>query len=211
MNKKLKQLSFMVSMIAILSITACSNKDSNTDLESQIQDSTEVLESNDKMESSNRVESVDSEKTTEITSSEVNNPDVIAPVKQKEVNIYSMDETSLDVVAAVGLVSEETVLTADIIVDMVVESFSDRLVSIGIDSVTTENDTVIVSFKKDQAPLYNSGSTLEGTILDAIAQSLVDNLKDYPKVIFRVEGNAYASGHFEFAMNEIYLDNTGEK
>ena len=57
-----------------------------------------------------------------------------------------------------------------------------------IDDIIVEKDTVIVSFLSSQAPLVNVGSTLETTILDAIAQSIIENFPQYPKVIYRVEG-----------------------
>ena len=49
------------------------------------------------------------------------------------------------------------------------------------------------------------GSGNEAAILDAIAQSLLDNLTDYSKVIFRVEGKAYVSGVFEMDINDVYM------
>ena len=47
----------------------------------------------------------------------------------------------------------------------------------------------------DKAPLTNVGAGFEEAILNAIAQSIADNLDDYNKVIYRVEGGPYKSGH----------------
>ena len=35
-------------------------------------------------------------------------------------------------------------------------------------------------------------------------QSLTDNLDDYHKVIYQVEGRPYSSGHIELDVDEVY-------
>jgi hypothetical protein len=92
-------------------------------------------------------------------------------------------------------------------VEKVVESMADETFMIGIDDVDEEGDAIIVSFLDNQPPVMNVGSSVEGEILDAIAQSLLDNLEgEYEKVIFRVMGKAYSSGHFEFGINQVYME-----
>jgi hypothetical protein len=208
MNKRLKHIGYIVVMVAILMTTGCNNKNNNNDqIDNPITNNGNENEVTNTPEGDvTGKEDVTDDKSGEEEKNETNNKDV-EPVVTKEVNIYTMNETTLTVESAVALVPFDTELTPEIIVDMVVDSFADRLVTIGIDSVTTKEDTVIVSFLKDAAPLFNAGGGLESTILDAIAQSLVDNLPNYPKVIFRAEGEAYASGHYEFDIDEVYLDN----
>ena len=67
-----------------------------------------------------------------------------------------------------------------------------------------EGDTVIVSFLFGKAPLSTVGSDVEETILNSIANSLLDNVEDCKKVIFRAEGEAYESGHYAFEVDEAY-------
>lgn len=214
MNKRLKHIGYIVVMVAILMTTGCNNKKNNDQIDNSITNNgIENSVTNTPKDEGNVTDKgddvTDNESNVEANneaSNDENNKEV-EPVVTKEVNIYTMNETTLQVESAVALVPVDTELTPEIIVDMVVDSFADRLVTIGIDSVTTKDDIVIVSFLKDKAPLFNAGSGLEDTILDAIAQSLVDNLPAYPKVIYRAEGEAYASGHYEFEIDEVYLDN----
>ncbi len=135
----------------------------------------------------------------------------IMPAASREISIYTINQDTLGVESVIALVPADSENTPQLIIDQVIDSLADNLVQIGVDEVTTQKDTVIVSFKSDQPPLTNVGSALEKTILDAIAQSLVDNLKDYPKVIFRVEGKPYSSGHYSFGLDQIYLDNSKTK
>ncbi len=198
-KNKLTHIGFVLALTLAISITACSKSD--------VKD-----ENNETKNVTNDVSvTPDVTKPIDVTKDEgqekeVENNKAIEPVATKEVYIYTFNETSFNVESAVALVPVDQELTPELVVDTVVDSFADRLVEVGIDEVITKDDTVIVSFKEETAPYMNTGSGLEGSILDSIAQSLVDNFKEYPKVIFRVDGKAYASGHFEYGIDEVYLD-----
>lgn len=130
---------------------------------------------------------------------------IIQPINNTELLIYVVNSsTDLDPITA--LVPADSQITPELIVATVVDSMADQSLVIGVESVTTQDDIVIVSFYSDKPPLRNVGSGLEDAILNAIAQSLLDNLDDYHKVIYRVEGGPYASGHIELGLDEIYFE-----
>lgn len=148
---------------------------------------------------------------TEIPIQKVTNTKELEPTIQelddmKELSIYSIDSESAEKISITAMISNEKEITPAMIVDKVVESIADEAYTIGIDSVTTQDDIVIVSFLDDHPPVTNVGSSVEGEILDAIAQSLLDNLDDYHKVIFRVMGGPYQSGHIELDLNAVYME-----
>ncbi|MDD5936621.1 MAG: hypothetical protein PUC65_13845 [Clostridiales bacterium] len=125
--------------------------------------------------------------------------------EQTELSIYSIDSQSSQVISITAMVDGEEKITPQIIVDKVVEAMGDVAVTIGIDSVTTKDSAVIVSFQEDQPPVTDVDSSIEKEILDAIAQSLIDNLPEYNKVIYRVMGKAYTSDHITMGLDEIYM------
>lgn len=130
---------------------------------------------------------------------------VIQPIDNNELIVYVVNSsTDLDPVTA--LIPANNEITPELIIDTVVDSMADQSLVIGIEDVSTQDDTVIVSFYADQPPLSNVGSGLEDAILNAIAQSLTDNLDDYHKVIYRVEGGPYISGHIELGIDEVYFE-----
>jgi hypothetical protein len=131
-------------------------------------------------------------------------PTVIKPVENKELLIYTVNSEAV-IEPVTALIPKDTVIDPRLIVDTVVENMADMSYNIGIDSVTTDKDIVIVSFLKDKPPLVDVGASYELAILDAIAQSLIDNLDDYSKVIYRVEGEAYISGHVQLGYDEVYM------
>lgn len=132
-------------------------------------------------------------------------PDSIQPNANIDLTVYTVNADTGEIEPVTALIPEGSEITPDLIVSTVVDSMADQSIEIGIDSVTTQEDKVIVSFLKDKAPYSDMGSGYEAAILDAIAQSLIDNLKDYKKVIYRVEGNAYVSGVFEYGIDEVYM------
>lgn len=124
----------------------------------------------------------------------------------KEISIYSMNANSTQKEAITALVPASTEINPNLIVDMVADAMADASFVIGIDSVTTKDDTVIVSFLDDQPPVVNVSKEVEGSILDAIAQSLLDNLIDYNKVNFRIMDESYQTNNYSFDLNYIYME-----
>jgi hypothetical protein len=153
----------------------------------------------DTLEGNNSTETKDSVEPTPT-------PSNIQPTQNVDLQLYTVNVDTGEIEVETALVPADTKITPDLIVDKVVESMADRSIEVGIEKVSYERDAVIVSFYKDKAPLSEMGSVYEAAILDAIAQSLIDNLEDYNKVIYRAEGEAYISGHFEFGLNDIYLE-----
>lgn len=126
----------------------------------------------------------------------------IKPPENEDLPVYTVNPDTGDVEPVSALVPQGSEITPQLIVDTVVDSLADQSIKVEIDYVRQENDTVIVSFMKDASPSKNAGSGYEAAILDAFAQSLVDNLG--VKVIFRIEDEAYVSGVFEYGINEVY-------
>jgi hypothetical protein len=218
-NKRIKQICIICASVFVLSATGCSpNLNEKTEISMSADsiedaDTQNAVENNESAQQTaeNDTESLATSGTSIEGATQGNKKDTIEPSATKEVPIYTINETTQEVESVVALVEQDAELTPELIVELVKDSMSDRLIDIGVENVLTEGDSVIVSFFHDQPPLTDVGSGSEKTILDAIAQSLVDNLPEYPKVIFRVEGNAYESGHFIFGINQVYLDGTKTK
>lgn len=127
------------------------------------------------------------------------------PSNTRELPIYTLNDDSMECEAVVAMIPDTGKITAQIIVDTVVDAIGEHGLQVGIDAVTSDKDRVIVSFKSDSAPIWNTGSGVESTILDCIAQSLLDNLEECKNVVFRVDGKAYESGHNYYEIDEPYM------
>lgn len=175
--------------------------DSNTDVEESKEegDSTDSLQGE---ESSEETTESDTDKSEVSDKSQTNSSDTAAEV---ELPIYTMNDETLETEDVMAYVSKDTKITAEVIVNKVIETFSANSYEVKVQSVTQKDDTVIVNFEENSAPVTGVGASVEGTTLDCISYSLLDNLSTCKKVIFRIDGEAYVSGHIEMGINEPYI------
>lgn len=75
---------------------------------------------------------------------------------------------------------------------------------IELDDVYQEDKRVIVSFGANGKPLKNCGPKMETLILEAFANSLLDNVENCEQVVFRCEGKEYKSSQYSFGKNEVF-------
>ena len=210
-KNSIMKVGMILSISCMLFITGCTsntNKSNGNTPNTQIDTVEEKKTNEDAAITENKILS---EVPVKVKKEDSGENETVAPVANKEIPIYTFNDISLEIEPAIALVPEETELTPELVVDMVVDSFADRSLTVGIHEIAIEDDAVIVSFLSNQAPFVNVGSSLETTILDAIAQSIIENFPGYPKVIYRVEGKKYESGHYKFGVNEVYLDGNTSK
>lgn len=197
-----KNLVLILILASILMLTGCSNVRlkpyNNDELDNVVKDNKEQDDLTD--EDDNILSMVKDD--DELDNDEAI-PTIIQPIENTELMIFTVNsDSNLEPVTALIPADEE--ITPELIVDRVVDAMADQSLLVGIESVKTDGDTVIVSFYSDQPPLNNVGAGFESSILNAIAQSLTENLDDYNKVIYQVEGGAYSSGHIKLDIDEVY-------
>ena len=129
----------------------------------------------------------------------------IAPSEHMEVTIYTLNPDDLKKEAVTVLIQVERELNAEVIVEQVVVAMEDSGFYIGINEIYTEGDTIIIDFDSNSAPVCGVGASVEGAILDIIGQSILDNILECKKIIYRIEGEAYRTGHLEFGFDEVYI------
>ena len=129
----------------------------------------------------------------------------IAPPENFEVTIYTLNPDTLEKEAVTVLVTADDELTPEFIVEQVVDAMEDEGFYIGINDIIIEGESVRIDFKSDAAPVIDVGASVEGSIIDILAQSILDNLSQYKKIYISIEGGPYHSGHIEFELDEVYL------
>lgn len=129
----------------------------------------------------------------------------IAPLENLEVTIYTLNSDTLEKEAVSVLVMVEDELTPELIVEQVVDAMEDEGFYIGINAIFIDGNSVRIDFKSDAAPVLDVGASVEGSIIDILAQSILDNLPQYKKIYISIEGGPYHSGHLEFELDEVYL------
>ncbi len=129
----------------------------------------------------------------------------IVPLENLEITIYTLNPDSLEKEAVSVLVTVEDELTPELIVEQVVDAMEDEGFYVGINDIIIDGESVRIDFKSDAVPVIDVGASVEGSIIDILAQSILDNLPQYKKIYISIEGGPYHSGHLEFELDDVYL------
>jgi len=133
------------------------------------------------------------------------NDPTVAPLENTEITIYTLNSDTLEKEAVSALVTVDDELTPKFIVEQVVEALEEEGYYLGINDIILEDDSVRIDFKSDAVPVIDVGASVEGSIIDVLAQSILDNLSMYKKIYVSIEGGPYRSGHLEFELDDVYL------
>lgn len=115
--------------------------------------------------------------------------------------IYSIDSDSMSLIPVVIKKQKET-YTAEYITYLVTQNLEDE--DVKIDHVEQQKDTVIVAFSSKGKPIKGCSKKMETLILNCFASSLLDNVANCEKIIYRCEDKAYKSENRTFKRNQIY-------
>ena len=97
---------------------------------------------------------------------------------------------------------EEKTLTAEYITYLVTQNLEDE--DVRVDHVEQQKNVVVVSFDSKAKPVKRCSKQMETLILNCFASSLLDNVKDCKKIIYRCKNKRYKSSHRSFGFNEVY-------
>ena len=128
-----------------------------------------------------------------------------APSGATELPIYTISGDLTELTAVTALLTESEEITELAVTDAVMDALADIGIYVTVNHVTRSGNVVVVDFAADSPPVSQVGASIEGLILDAFGQSLLDNVSECNAIGFSVDGGDYASGHFEFSKDEIYL------
>lgn len=121
--------------------------------------------------------------------------------KMKTFTIYSIDSDTMSIVP-VSVPEKGEGVSAEYILALVMDNLSEN--QIATPTVEMDGKKLIVSFEATGEPVKNCDRKMEHLILECFSNSLLDNLKNYDGIIFRVEGKAYKSENLKFGLNEVY-------
>lgn len=127
----------------------------------------------------------------------------ITPVR---INYYTADVQTDQLRMAVAMLGSQEVLTPRLVLSYIVDSLEDSSVILGVDDVTVIDDLCVISFDNSVKDISISDPELEEVILDACAQSIIDNFDDINRICLRILGEAYVTEGHSFAYDYIYMD-----
>lgn len=122
-------------------------------------------------------------------------------IKIETLAIYSINSDNMTLIP-VSVRKGFQKLSPSYVAGLVMENLNEE--NIAITDIYQKGKKVIVSFDPDGKPVKNCTAKMETLILEAFANSLLDNVKNCSQVIFRCDGKEYKSDQYSFGLNEVF-------
>ncbi|MCR5584731.1 MAG: hypothetical protein K6F63_04770 [Lachnospiraceae bacterium] len=125
------------------------------------------------------------------------------PEPKNDIIIYSLNSDNFEKVAIPVMIDAGKITLFDLVKKITI-ALEDESFSVKVTNARFEKTTAIVDFSADGTPGASSPN-YEASILDCIAQSIIENYESCTAVVFRIEGKEYVSSNFSFGIDEAYL------
>lgn len=122
-------------------------------------------------------------------------------IKIETLAIYSINSDNMTLIP-VSVRKGSQKLSPSYVAGLVMENLNEE--NIAITDIYQKGKKVIVSFDPNGKPVKNCTAKMETLILEAFANSLLDNVKNCSQVIFRCDGKEYKSDQYSFGLNEVF-------
>lgn len=214
MRKRMIQIScFVLLTILLLFAVACGKKKQEQNAEQNVttEENKQENESDANSKEDTAQSGVNEEAGADSSDTEGDtgeNPDKTEQtVSPERVNIYTIDDATLDTSSVTVMLDVSDGLKPDAVVNAVILALEDHMIEVEIISTTVEDGKAVVdiSAENENQPFGNEGSSVEGAILDCISYSLFENFSDINEIYFRVNGGPFESGHIYLPEDEPYL------
>lgn len=124
----------------------------------------------------------------------------------KSVSYYVADPDTNEILPQTAFISADSELTPEQLMEFFADSMADYSVEINYNGVSLENKVVTLDFTEDMKQIAKRSDTLEKAVLDAVAQTMLDNFEECRGVSFLMDGGPYDSGNRYFEVGFIYMD-----
>lgn len=177
----------LIICVMILALAGCSSEDVNPD--SGNQDDTTVSVNTEKDENEQKIVG------------SIGDSEYIYKVK-----FYSIDTENKALVDGVAAVSSKSEIVPMQALELVRASLEDNSVLISFKDAYIEDGICTINFDSSIKAVSSSDVELEELILDASAQTILDNFSECIGVKVLIDGQAYSTDGFNFDKDYIYMD-----
>ncbi|MBR4724902.1 MAG: GerMN domain-containing protein [Lachnospiraceae bacterium] len=103
------------------------------------------------------------------------------------------------------LVDDSTAITPELILGYFTDALEDESIDIVIDDTSVVDGICRISFDDSIYDVAAMGKQVEQSVLDAAAQSILDNIEDVKGVSFYINGKEYSTKNYTLVLNSIYM------
>ncbi len=125
----------------------------------------------------------------------------------EEIYFYTVNPDTFETEAVSSIVKTGYADDPMNLIILIGDSLEDAGYEVGIRSAIIDGENVVVDFMPDTCPVTGLTESEEKAVLDAIAQSLLDNLAEQNGVVFQIMGAGYESDNFSFGEYYVYMKN----
>ena len=130
-------------------------------------------------------------------------------ITQKKVTIYTIDVQNGTIAANNSMITIKEVLIPEDIIEAVLFELDEYIEIDATTTVVTDKDSIKINFSttnKDY-PFGKETQITEVEVLDCISYSIFENFKDYKKIYFTLNGEAYKSKQLKLSDTEPFMVN----
>ena len=107
---------------------------------------------------------------------------------------------------ATSMVQDTTAITPELVLDFLIDSLEDESLVLKVESVTIADSVCVISFDDTIYDIASEGERIEDAVLDAIAQSILDNVPEVSSVRYLINGGKYVTDNNSFTQDSAYMD-----
>lgn len=192
----------LTCIIAIsLGVTACGNN--KEDISNKINTASKHISSESVASDSDLVGAENADTVIKVPDIEGSSKEI--SIRSKKITLYTIENEQ--VVPKTSMVMEDMELKPESVIESVMLELDDLIPDDLNWEVIEEGDSVIVDFTvaDKEYPFGKKNQVQETKVLECISYSVLDNFKDYKKVYFKLNGEAYISKQLKLSDKKPFM------
>lgn len=142
---------------------------------------------------------------------EIDDPVITSVISNDEFSLitieyYTVIPDTATLKSSTALVRTDSDITPVLILDYLCDSLEDESVELSYNGADLSDGICTIDFDESIVRISEESAELEMAILDAAAQSILDNIEGCRGVRVILNGASYSTQNLKFSLNDIYMD-----
>lgn len=130
----------------------------------------------------------------------------VRPMELKPVKFYSLNADTFEIEVQKSVISGSTEITPEYVLSLISGSLEEIGIEVIYNSAEFTNAAIYIDFSSSSNFLRDVDENIETNILDASAQSILDNFPGCGSIVFSIDGGPYVSDYFNMADDFVYME-----
>lgn len=130
----------------------------------------------------------------------------VRPMELKPVVYYSLNADTFEIEVQKAVVSGSTGVTPEYVLSLISGSMEEIGIEVEYNSAEFMNAAIYIDFNGSSTFLSGVDKMIETNILDASAQSILDNFPGCSNIVFSIDGGPYVTENYSMADDFVYME-----